>query len=325
MQQIKRHILVTGGAGYIGSHVCKVLDERGMHPIVVDNLSTGDRRAAKWGTFVEADIKDKSALRRIFNAWNVDAVIHMAADSDVGASFNFSKEYYENNVGGTINLIEVIEESGLQIPVVYSSSCSVYGYPREVPIRENHGRLPASPYGRTKLWAEENLFSAYLPVISLRYFNVAGSHKDADIGDYHIPSRHIIPRAISAAIGKLDPFFVYGTDYSTHDGTAIRDYIHVCDVADVHYNALFKLFHEGRSRVYNIGSGIGYTVLEVIKKVEEVTGNSVPYAPALRLKGNPDKLIANNTRARRELGLSVGGSSLKNMIQTTYDWMMNRE
>src|SRR5438874_2844608 len=268
-------VLVTGGAGYIGSHTAKLLARSGFEPVVLDNLSTGHRWAVKWGPMIEGDLSDAGLIREVIGAYKVRAVIHFAASAYVGESMKSPRKYFRNNVANALNLLESLIDMGVGY-VVFSSTCSTYGIPRKVPISESHFQDPINPYGESKRMVERLLHwygTAYgLRYMALRYFNAAGADPDGEIGEEHEPETHLIPLILRAALGRGKPVEIYGTDYPTRDGTAIRDYIHVSDLADAHVRALRDLDAGGASAALNLGIGQGHSVREVIAAVERIGG-----------------------------------------------------
>lgn len=315
-------ILVTGGAGYIGSHVVKELLRQGHKPIVFDNLQTGHRKTTKDALFIEGDLSDQKKLKETFQAYQIDTVIHFAADSLVGESVQNPLKYFNNNVKNGLNLIEIMEEFKVN-KIVFSSSAAVYGEPKEIPIPENHPCVPTNPYGETK-WIFEKVLQAFhdtkkLNFISLRYFNAAGADPEGELGEDHSPETHLIPLVIMAALdGTSVP--VYGTDYNTPDGTCIRDYIHVTDLANAHILALRKLEQEKISGMYNLGNGNGYSVREVIETVKKVTGRKVAAVDSPRRPGDPARLVASSDKIKKELGWIPKYPDLETIVETAWEW-----
>jgi len=266
------HILVTGGAGYIGSHICKALAQKGYIPVTLDNLSLGHKWAVKWGPFVEGDISDREHLNSLCKKYQFQGVIHLAALSDVRESHHRPLSFYRNNVGGSLTLLEVIKE--YRVPfLVLSSSCSVYGMPEQIPIEESHPKIPISPYGISKWMVEQILQSTShthgIKSATLRYFNAAGADLDGEIGEVHDPETHLIPLLFQTALKKRPSFTLFGDDHDTPDGTPVRDFIHVTDLADAHVKALEYLIEKGVNLTLNLGVGKGYSVREVIRAVEK--------------------------------------------------------
>jgi len=315
-------ILVTGGAGYIGSHVVKELLRQGHNPIVFDNLQTGHRKATDRALFIEGNLSDQKKLSDTFQANSIDAVMHFAGDCLVGESVQDPVKYFNNNVKNGIKLIEIMEQLNVR-KFVFSSSAAVYGEPKEVPISEKHPCAPTNPYGETK-WIFEKILQAFsdagkLDFISLRYFNAAGADPEGGLGEDHSPETHLIPLVIKAAMsGGSVP--VYGTDYDTPDGTCLRDYIHVSDLARAHILALQKLEREEKSAIYNLGNGNGYSVREVIETVKKVTGRNVVSVDSPRRPGDPARLVASSEKIRKELGWTPRYPDLETIIQTAWEW-----
>ncbi|MGB9838468.1 UDP-glucose 4-epimerase GalE [Methanothermobacter sp.] len=315
-------ILIVGGAGYIGSHVNKFLSERGYETLILDNLTKGHRESVRWGEFIEGDLGDRRLLERIFTGHDVEAVMHFAAFTDVGESVQKPGDYYRNNVMNTMNLLDSMRENGVS-RFIFSSTCAVYGNPSQIPITEEHPLNPISPYGRSKLMVEEILrdyTDAYgLNYVSLRYFNAAGADPEGEIGELHEPETHLIPIVLDAAMGLRDSVRIFGTYYPTPDGTCIRDYIHVMDLADAHWRALEYLEGE-RSGVFNLGNGNGFSVREVIETCREVTGASIKTVEDERRPGDPPELVGSSQRARKLLGWSPVFTELEEIIKTAWKW-----
>ena len=271
-------VLVTGGAGYIGSHTCKLLRKAGYQPVVYDDLIYGHRNFAKWGPFEEGDIADVRRLYEVLDKYRPDAVLHFAAFAYVGESVEDPAKYYRNNVIGSITLLEAVHRAGIE-KFVFSSTCATYGIPKEIPISEDHPRHPINPYGRSKLMIEnilEDFNKAYgIRSISLRYFNAAGADPDCEIGEDHTPETHLIPLVLDVAAGKRSHVCIHGDDYDTPDGTCIRDYVHVSDLADAHVLALQALEAGRGNDAFNLGNGQGFSVREIIDAAEKVTGKSI--------------------------------------------------
>jgi UDP-arabinose 4-epimerase len=320
-------VLVTGGAGYIGSHACKVLARAGYRPIVFDNLSRGHRTAVRWGPLVEADLADRRKLAAVLKCHQVSVVMHFAAYAYVGESVADPAIYYANNLGGSLSLLEAMREAGVN-EIVFSSTCATYGIPREVPIHEAVPQLPVNPYGETKLAIERALRwygEAYgLRWASLRYFNAAGADPDGEIGELHEPETHLIPLVLQAALGQRTHVDIYGADYPTPDGTAVRDYIHVQDLAEAHLRALEYLRAGGQSVALNLGTGHGYSVREVIRSAEAVSGKPVACRETARRPGDPAVLVADPSRAAEVFGWRARASDLGTIGRTALGWNMSR-
>lgn len=316
-------ILVTGGAGYIGSHTVLALLNRGKEVIVVDNLVNGHSRAVKDVKLYIGDIRDKSFLNSVFVENHIEAVIHFAAYSLVGESVKEPIKYYENNVVGTINLLNKMKKYGIE-NIVFSSTAAVYGEPKNIPILEEDDTLPTNPYGESKLAVEKLLQWASnagdIKFIALRYFNAAGACEDGSIGEQHSPETHLIPIILEVALKRRDKVEIFGNDYKTKDGTCVRDYIHVMDLAEAHLLALEKLELNGKSGVYNLGNGEGFTVKEVIDTAKKVTGIDISVKIADRRPGDPDILIASSEKAKKELGWKPKYNSLEKIIEDAWRW-----
>ncbi len=321
------HVLVTGGAGYIGSHTAKALAAAGHLPVVVDSLERGHRDAVRWGPLVEASLADRDALRRVFAVYAVGAVVHFAAYIAVGESVSQAGRYLRNNFVSTLNLLEAMQESGVS-RIVFSSTAAVYGVPGQVPIPEDHPKEPVSPYGESKLMGERALswFAAChgFSAACLRYFNAAGADPDGEIGERHEPETHLIPLALDAALGKRPPLELYGTDYPTPDGTAVRDYVHVTDLATAHLLALDYLGARPGFAAFNVGTGRGATVREVLTAIERVTGRPTPALECGRRAGDSPVLVADPRKAFSELGWRPRLSSLETIVETAFRWHASR-
>lgn len=316
-------ILVTGGAGFIGAHCCKALNAAGYYPVVYDNLSTGNIEHVRWGPFVLADLRDRVALNATMAHYKITAVMHVAASAYVGQSVRDPAAYHDNNIGSMIALLDICRRNRIS-SFVFSSSCSVYGSVATLPIRENTHQLPTNPYGFTKLVGERMLREqavAYRmrPAI-LRYFNAAGADPDGAIGEVHRPETHLIPLALLAAAGHSPPLPILGTDYDTPDGSCIRDFIHVDDLARAHVLALRYLLNGGAPLTLNLGSGRGTSVLEVMSAVERVTGRAVPHVNAPRRAGDPPILVANPHMAEERLGFVVRHGEIEKIIAHAAPW-----
>lgn len=320
-------ILVTGGAGYIGSHACKHLIRHGHDVVVYDNLSTGFRELARWGEFEQGDILDEARLRECMRRHRPDGVIHFAALSQVGESVRDPGAYYRNNVGGTISLLAAMRAEGVT-RIVMSGTAAVYGQPRRMPIREDFPAEPLNPYGASKLFMERMLrdhaAACGLNWISLRYFNAAGADPDGETGEMHDPETHLVPRIFMAVTGKIPELELFGADYPTPDGTCIRDYIHVTDLATAHRLALEYLTEGGESGAFNLGTGRGSSVKEVLDAAARACGRPVPFRMAPRRAGDPAELVADPARARAVLGWTPLHSGMDEIMRTAWAWFNRR-
>jgi UDP-arabinose 4-epimerase len=320
---MSHHILVTGGAGYIGSHTCKALAAAGYKPVVYDNLDQGHVWAVKWGPLVVGDLADAVLLSQTLNRFQIAAVVHFAAHAYVGESMSNPRKYFRNNVANTLTLLEAVLNTGVR-DLVFSSSCATFGVPRHIPVDEDHPQQPINPYGLSKLFVE-NALRWYEEVyglrhVTLRYFNAAGADADGEIGEDHIPETHLIPLVIAAAQRRIPHITIFGTDYDTPDGTTIRDYIHVADLATAHVKAIDHLRKERTSHSINLGSGVGYSIRQIIAAVERVSGSSVPVVEGPRRPGDPPALIASAARARAVLGWAPVSSNLTSILETAWRW-----
>ncbi len=316
-------ILVTGGAGYIGSHTAKLLVERGEQPVVIDNLSTGRRDAVRWCPLIEGDIGDIDLVRKVLRDHQIEAVIHFAASIAVGESMQNPRKYFRNNVGASLNLLEAMLAEDVRT-MVYSSSCVIYGEPQYMPLDERHPAGPINPYGETKQFIE-HVLRWYgelegLRWMAMRYFNASGADPDGEIGEAHDPETHLIPRAIMAAQGEIETLELFGTDYPTPDGTAVRDYVHVLDLADAHVRAIEYLSCGGESTAINLGTGRGYSVREVIAAVERAGNCVVPVQERPRRAGDAPELIADPTHAHQILSWTPQYSDLDTITRTAWQW-----
>jgi UDP-glucose-4-epimerase GalE len=320
-------VLVTGGAGYVGSHTCKALAALGYLPVSLDSLVRGHRWAVQWGPLVEGGITDAAALDHIFSAYRPKAVIHFAAYAYVGESVENPALYYQNNVAGSMALLEAMRRNGCA-NIIFSSSCTTYGIPCQVPISEDHPQFPINPYGRSKLMMEQIIQDygrAYgIRSAILRYFNAAGADPEGQIGEDHDPETHLIPIVLQTAGGQRREVEVFGSDYGTPDGTAIRDYVHVTDLGAAHVLALQYLMGVGQSLCANLGTGQGYSVLEVIEAVRQVTGRPVAYRAVDRRPGDPPALVARADLARSLLGWRPEFTDIKTTISTAWNWCQSR-
>jgi UDP-arabinose 4-epimerase len=318
-----KSVLVTGGAGYIGAHACKALAEAGYTPVTYDNFVYGHPTAVRWGPLERGDIGDRDRLEMVLKKYNPAAVMHFAAYAYVGESVTKPAKYYRNNVAGTLSLLESMNSCGID-KIIFSSTCATYGMPDQIPIDEDHPQNPINPYGRSKLmieWILQDFAAAYdLKFVSLRYFNAAGADPDAEIGENHDPETHLIPLVLDVALGGKHRLEIYGTDYDTPDGTCIRDYIHVSDLADAHLLALEYLNDGGQSNVFNLGNGNGFSVREVISTAMNVTGCDIPYLESKKRPGDPAILIGSAEKIRDNLGWRAVHNSLEAIIRTAWRW-----
>ncbi|GGZ67018.1 UDP-glucose 4-epimerase GalE [Lysobacter xinjiangensis] len=316
------HILVCGGAGYVGSHACLALARAGHEVTVLDNMLTGHREAVRWGRLVDADILKPETLDSAFDR-KVDAVMHFCARSLVGESVTDPYAYYQNNVTGTVNLLEAMRRHGVD-RVVFSSTAAVFGNPVSDMIDEDHPKNPINPYGASKLMVERVLADAAnaygLRSVALRYFNAAGAAADEGIGESHEPETHLIPNALKAAAGEGAGLKVFGNDYPTPDGTCVRDYVHVLDLADAHLRALDWMDREPGAHRFNLGNGNGFSVLQVIEAARKVTGRDIPYEIGPRRAGDPPVLVASSAQAREKLGWTPKFDRIEPIIETAWAW-----
>ena len=320
-------ILVTGGAGYIGAHVVKLLSRAGFETVVYDNLSRGHREMVSAGEFVRGELSDKNQLLEVMRDKKIDSVIHFAASSLVGESEEDPHRYYQNNIMNGINLLGAMLEAGVG-KIVFSSSAAVYGDPVEVPIREDHPTRPTNVYGDTKLIIEGILGKysvAYgMDSVSLRYFNAAGADPDAEIGEDHTPETHLIPIVLDCALGRRKEVTIFGTNYATPDGTCIRDYIHVNDLADAHIRALAHIDRNKGVFSYNLGNGKGFSVRKVIESTERVTGTKIMVREGAKRKGDPAQLVASSEKIMKDLGWKPAFPELDTIIETAWKWHRKR-
>lgn len=319
-------ILLTGGAGYIGSHIVKLLLNQGHQIVVIDNLEKGHRKALQGGKFYQLDLADQRKVAEVFLAEKIEGVIHLAADSLVGESMKHPAKYYNNNVINGYNLLEVMRSYDVRY-LVFSSTAAVYGEPKELPLTENSTTMPTNVYGQSKLHFEEMLADyshAYgLKYISLRYFNAAGADLSGEIGEDHHPETHLIPIVLKKALGQWERLAIFGTDYSTPDGTCVRDYIHVNDLAVAHLLALEALADGHDSTIYNLGNGAGYSVREVIDTASRVVGRKILAVETQRRLGDPAVLIASSEKIQRELNWEAAYPDLQTIIETAWRWHKN--
>jgi UDP-glucose 4-epimerase len=319
------NILVAGGAGYIGSHTCLDLLNKGFKPIVYDNLSNGHAEFVKWGPLETGDIRDRKKLEEVLKTYKPQAIIHFAAAIEVGESVRDPGAYYDNNVAGTITLLRAAQAAGID-KIVFSSTCATYGAPSSIPMNETHAQSPLNPYGRSKLIVEQILqdLDRYQGLRSciLRYFNAAGADPECRIGEWHTPETHAIPIAMDAAMGRRPYFQVLGTDYDTRDGSCVRDFVHVLDLADAHTRAIEHLLNNGTSQALNLGTGHGTTVKELLETVRNVVGKSFDVRFGPRREGDSPALVADNDLARRTIGWSPR-HDLRSIIDTAWNWHSN--
>ncbi|MEY8097608.1 UDP-glucose 4-epimerase GalE [Falsihalocynthiibacter sp. S25ZX9] len=320
------NVLVTGGAGYIGSHACKALKAAGYNPVTFDNLCTGWEDAVKFGPFERGELTDRAALDSVFARYNPIAVMHFAALSQVGESMSDPGKYWHNNVAGSLVLIEATVAAGCK-NFVFSSTCATYGEQDDVTLDENCPQVPINAYGASKRAIEDilaNFGASYgLNHVIFRYFNVAGADPEGEVGEFHQPETHLVPLMLDAIDGKRDALTVFGTDYDTPDGTCIRDYVHVCDLVDAHVLGLKWLEEEKGNRVFNLGTGVGFSVREVISNSKMVTNREVPFFEGPRRAGDCTKLVSGSVRAEKELGWTPTRSTLEAMITDAWRWHQN--
>ena len=318
------NVLVTGGAGYIGSHTCKALWRAGYRPVTYDNLIYGHEWAVKWGPLEKGDICDRERLSMVIETYRPSAVIHFAAFAYVGESVTDPAKYYENNVGGTLSLLAAMRTHNIP-RIVFSSTCATYGIPDIVPIAEDASQRPINPYGMSKLMIERVLVDysrAYgFRSVSLRYFNAAGADPDGEIGEAHDPETHLIPLVLDAAAGRRRDVTIFGTDYDTPDGTCIRDYVHVCDLADAHVLAMESLGAKNLLPAYNLGTGQGYSVAQVIEAAAAITKKTIPIMHGSRRPGDPAELVAISRSAASDLGWIAARSDISTIIDSAWRWL----
>jgi UDP-glucose 4-epimerase len=325
---VSRNVLVVGGAGYIGSHMVKLLLERGIGTVTLDNLSTGHRDAVLGGEFVQGDLQDADLLERLFREHAFDGVMHFASWIQVGESVTKPAEYYRNNVANTLNLLDAMRRQGVRC-FIFSSTAAIFGEPQYTPIDERHPSAPINPYGRTK-WMVEQILRDYdhaygLRSVCLRYFNAAGADPGAALGERHDPEAHLIPLVLQAATGRRAHITVFGEDYDTPDGTCIRDYIHVTDLCEAHLLALERLWNGAPSDAFNLGNGQGFSVSEVIETARAVTGLDIPVVRGTRRPGDPARLVADARRARGVLGWHPRHADLATIVEHAWAWETTRK
>lgn len=321
------NILITGGAGYIGSHCNKLLYNNGYNTVIVDNLSFGHKEAVKWGTFLQGDFGDKDFMKAVFKNYQIDAVMHFAAYANVSESVQNPSKYYINNVSKMIKLLDCMVENGVK-HVIFSSSAATFGNPKYIPIDETHIQSPINPYGETKLIGEKLLKfyeQAYgIKYIIMRYFNAAGADFDGEIGESHSPEHHLLPVIFQVAQHKRKKLFIYGNNYDTKDGTCIRDFIHVADLSEAHYLALNYLLSENKSQCFNLGTNKGYSIKEVLKKCEKIINMTIDYEYKNPRPGDPSMLVASNIKAKNILSWHPKYSDLDTIIKSAWLWENNR-
>ncbi|MBT7043912.1 MAG: UDP-glucose 4-epimerase GalE [Gammaproteobacteria bacterium] len=319
-------ILVVGGAGYIGSHMVKMLSNSGHHVVTLDNLSTGYRDAVKYGEFVEGDIADSSILDQVFSSTRFDGVMHFASYIEVGESVIDPGKYFRNNFSNTLNLLDAMVRHDVK-NFIFSSTAAIFGEPDYVPIDEKHPKKPINPYGKSKLMVEQALDDYEkahgLQSVCLRYFNAAGADPDGELGERHNPETHLVPLILQAASGRRDAISIFGRDYSTADGSCVRDYIHIVDLCSAHLIALTKLVKGSGSKRFNLGNGNGFSVIEVIEVVKKVTSRSFNVIEAERRPGDPATLVADSTLARSELNWVPEYDDLSVITQHAWEWEMS--
>lgn len=319
-------VLITGGAGYIGSHAAKAFSEKGYRVIVLDNLIYGHRDFVKWGDFAEGDIGDVSVLESLFSKYRIDVISHFAAFAYVGESVQNPRKYYDNNLAKALTLLTHAQKNDVTV-FQFSSTCATYGHPGSIPITESHPQNPFTPYGKSKCFFEGILrdfaFSYPIRFSILRYFNAAGADPSGEIGEDHDPETHLIPLILDAAMGRKPGIEIFGTDYDTPDGTCIRDYIHVTDLAEAHVLAAEKTLNT-ESTLYNLGNGDGFSVREVIETAKAVTGRDIRVAEGERRPGDPARLIGSSAKIKTELEWQPKYASLNKIIETAWAWHQKR-
>lgn len=320
-------VLVTGGAGYIGSHTCKALAKAGYTPVVYDSLWRGNASSVKWGPLEVGDLNDGERLREVIRTYRPVGAIHFAAFAYVGESMQDPLMYYQNNVCGSVSLIHAMAAEGVD-RLVFSSTCATYGTPETNPIDEGVSQNPINPYGQSKLIVEQILKDCSrdgsLSAVALRYFNAAGADAEGEIGEFHEPETHLIPLALGAAQGSAPPLTIFGRDHPTEDGTCVRDYIHVTDLAEAHIKAFAYASSNQGFSAFNLGTGSGISIMEMIQAVQEVTGREVPFSFGPSRAGDPAALVADPSLAREVLGWGAQHSDLRNILQTAWNWMQRQ-
>lgn len=329
---MSKNILVIGGAGYIGSHAAKLLYNRGYHPIVLDDLSRGHRELVKWGDFIQGDLGAEKVLTDVFSQYSIDTVMHFAAYAYVGESVKKPNIYYENNTMKPIQLLNSMVKAGVK-KLIFSSTCATYGeiLPGKIPIEENHPQQPINPYGWSKLMLERIIqdYSVYgIKSLMFRYFNAAGCDPESETGEWHEPETHLIPLIIKSALGTGKELTIFGDDYEipeikNHDGTAVRDYIHVNDLVDAHIKGIDYLDTLDKSEAFNLGNGMGFSVMEMIRAAEKVMGRKVPFSIGERRKGDPPILVGSSKKAKEILNWEPKYTDIGDIIETAYLWEKN--
>ncbi|MDR3222188.1 MAG: UDP-glucose 4-epimerase GalE [Methanobrevibacter sp.] len=317
-------ILITGAGGYIGAHVNKLMHDKGYQTIVLDNLINGHKEMVKWGEFIEGDLKDTKLLKSVFEKYDIEAVMHLAALASVKESVEFPQKYYKNNFQYTLNLLNVMEKFNVN-KFIFSSTASVYGEPEFIPISEEHHLKPINPYGKSKLMVENFLLEkskkSDFNYVALRYFNASGADLSGEIGEIHVPETHLIPIVLDVALGKREKIAIFGDDYPTPDGTCIRDYVHVNDIAAAHFKG-FEFLDNNKSGIFNLGMGKGFSVKEIIESCEKVTSCEIPTIVEDRREGDPAILIADNKKAEKVLKWKSKFNNIDDIIESAYNFQI---
>jgi UDP-glucose-4-epimerase GalE len=317
-------ILVTGGAGYIGSHTCKALSKKGHEPVVYDNLFRGHEWAVKWGPFIEGDVRDTESVQRVLREQQIEAVVHFAALAYVGESVEKPQLYHDNNVEGSRSLLEAMKKTKVN-KLIFSSSCSVHGQPKTLPLNESQPYAPESPYAESKATVEKMIAEHHngwgLSAVALRYFNACGADSEGELGEVHDPETHLIPLAVDAALGRRENLTIFGTDYPTEDGTCVRDYVHVEDLAHAHILALEQIRKESTFEQYCVGIGQGFSVRQIVDAVEGVSGKEVPVKEGARRAGDPAQLYADNTKIKQKLNWTPKYTNVEEMVRTVLSFI----
>ena len=328
MKKKDTHILIVGGAGYIGSHANKLLTSQGYQTIVLDNLSNGRRDLVKWGHFVEGDLNDSYSLEHIFTNWNISTVMHFGAFAYVGESVKDPAAYYNNNVVNTLHLLNAMRKHGVN-QIVFSSTCATFGEPEYIPVDESHVQSPMSPYGRSK-WMVEQILKDYeaaygIRHVILRYFNAAGADPECETGEWHQPETHLIPLVLDAALYETKCLQVFGNQHNTFDGTCVRDYIHVCDLADAHLKAMQYMETHQDSDHFNLGNGKGFSVLEIIETARRITGRDIHFEIREARAGDPAIVVGSSEKALALLKWSPKFNTIQSIIETAWNWHISRD